>query len=119
MALVDTKGIGEAISGVAGKFIGDKSERDRMTAEIEQEILRTKQPAVKVMFEKGAIPSLFWLFAFIMLNNMIIVPYVEFFTQEKFPALVLDPAFENLLQTVTMWLFGKKGVEKVAEKWKK
>ena len=119
MALVDTKAIGEAISGVAGKFIGDKAERDRMTAEIEKEILRTKQPAIKVMFEKGAIPCLYWLFAFIMLNNMIVVPYVEFFSGKEFPKLVLDPAFESLLQTVTMWLFGKKGVEKAVEKWKK
>lgn len=119
MALISTDGLGKAISGVAGKFIGDKSERDRMAAEIEKEILKTKQPAIKVMFEKGAIPCLFWLFAFIMLNNMIIVPYVEFFSGEEFPKLVLDPAFESLLQTITMWLFGKKGVEKAVEKWKK
>ena len=104
------------MSEALGKFIGDKSERERAVAEIEKAIQANKKPALKVMFEKGAIPCLYWLFLLVMLNNMFIVPYVEYFTGNDFPKVAIDPAFESLLQTVTIWLFGKKGVQKVAEK---
>lgn len=115
--MFDIKDLG--VDKILEKFIGDKSERDKAKAELEKAIQENKKVPLGVMFEQGAIPSLFWLFFLVMLNNMFIVPYVEFFTGLEFPKVGLDPAFTSLLETVTIWLFGKKGIQKVSENLKK
>ena len=103
------------IMDIIEKIIPDKEKQQEIKLALldkENNLQKSKIEIIGKLVEKGCIPALFWLYIFIMFNNMILSRYIVFFTGQEFPILEVDRNYIDLLQVVVGFLFGKKTIEK-------
>ena len=123
----------EGITNVIGQFVEDKDKQKEIEAgltkamkdgdiqlrklelETEKLALEKNKMEAKIKFsliERGVIPLAFYIFFLILINNSIIVPYVEAFTEVDIPILAIDSALYDLMGFCVGALLTKKVADK-------
>ena len=70
---VDVGKMTDAVTGVVTDIGGNKEMVQQIVGEIEKVKENNKSYAIKALFEKGAIPAMFWFYLFTVIYNSFIV----------------------------------------------
>lgn len=121
---------GEIVDSILGKFVADKSQRDKLKAEINQALLDNELEIVKAgaanvkaeiqgesWLQRNWRPILMMAIIMILVNNFLLFPYLSLFTDK---VVVLDFP-HDLYNLLTIGLGGYtigRSIEKGIQHWK-
>lgn len=115
---VDVGKMTDAVTGVVTAIGGNKEMVQQIVGEIEKVKENNKAYAIKALFEKGAIPAMFWFYLFTVIYNSFIVSFINGVWGADLQSAQIDESLVELVKIVILWVVGaKQGIVKVIEKF--
>ena len=122
--------VGKVVDSILDKFVADKSERDKLKAEINQALIEAEQKTIQKASEnvKAEIQGESWLqrnwrpllmvvIITIIANNFVLVPYLSLFTSKAVVLELPNELFKLMEIGVGGYVVGRS-VEKGIRNWK-
>ena len=122
--------VGKVVDSILDKFVADKSERDKLKAEINQALIEAEQKTIQKASEnvKAEIQGETWLqrnwrpllmvvIITIIANNFVLVPYLSLFTSKAVVLELPNELFKLMEIGVGGYVVGRS-VEKGIRNWK-